>query len=315
MKLSIAAADTKGEGSAIVESNDCKASAKKSSPALKGVAADSKGEFRGKPTHVTESSKSCENKTVAGSSKVRKSKRGGALGNKPRTTPPGRFSLLIFPCSVSNFIVPFTWALQRHTLIKPNGEVKKRARGGKWVKGTVQSVYRDERSTHKVYSQAVPLADRHALNVEEASPSPSLEWPTLHGVNVLWDDKRVTDENSWDLQTESNAITAVTSTLDELQRVAIANRLAEFLKESSLVSYFRSPVLEDAAPLYNSYVPVGMDLSRILNRLQRNVISFLPYYRSVGSLLSDLDEIYNNCILYNCKLLSLSFWASPNCCF
>lgn len=92
----------------------------------------------------------------------------------------------------------------------------------------MQSVYRDERSAHKVYSKALPLTDRHALNVEGASPSSSLEWPTIHRVNVLWDDKRVTDENPWDLQTESNVITAGTSTLDEVQRLAIANQLVVF---------------------------------------------------------------------------------------
>lgn len=125
----------------------------------------------------------------------------------------------------------------------------------------MQSVYKDERSTHKVYTKAVPLADRHVLNIDEASPSSSLEWSTLNGVNVLWDDKRTTTESSWDLQTDADPITAVTSTLDEVQCVAIAKQLADFVKESSLVTYFLAPVLEDVAPGYNSYVPLGMDLS------------------------------------------------------
>jgi len=180
-----------------------------------------------------------------------------------------------------------------------NGQVKKRTRDGKWVKGKVQSVYKDKRSTHKVCTKVAPLADRYVLNIDEASPSFSLEWPTLNGVNVLWDDKRTTTESSWDLQTDADPITAVTSTLDEVQRVAIAKRLADFVKESSLVTYFLALVLEDVAPGFNSYVPLGMDLSRIMNRFQSDITSSLPCYRSVGSSLADLAEIYNNCSLYN----------------
>jgi len=105
----------------VLSNTDNKDSKKKASSTSNVVSLDAKGEESGVKSTEGTGSKSGENKTTVSSKKKRKSKRGASAENKPRMSPPDCFNLLVFLSSLSDFIVPYTWACQRHGLIKLNG--------------------------------------------------------------------------------------------------------------------------------------------------------------------------------------------------
>ena len=263
---------------------------------------------KNKGTKLNESSSSCKTpQDTTLSVKV----------NKPKTSRPGKFSAITYPSSSSTFIVPFTWACCYHSKIKP-GDIVQRRRCSytKPITGTVISVYNDVRSTDSVYTSAVPFADRQVLaslsaklsSEQECSStkeSKAFPWPTLHGVQVRWNGQsnRISNENSWDLQiAEVEAPDfPVLSTFDEVQRGLIEKHLSQFLHDKKeLLSTFLNPVSEVQAPFYYTFVPKGICFIQVLKRLKTDR-NMQPYYRCVGALLSDIEEIYNNCILYNGK--------------
>ena len=240
-----------------------------------------------------------------------------AKNQKSRTSPPGKFSVLTYPSGSSTFIVPFTWACSYHARIKPGVSVqRRRCSSAKPITGTVISIYSDIRSTDSIYTSAIPFADRQVLASLSPKPSKenegtkdletsSLTWPTLQGVRVQWNgaNGRTTEENCWDLilAEEPTPDFPVLSTFDEVQRGLIEKHLSQFLQDKKEhVSAFLNPVSEIHAPFYYTFVPVGICFSRILKRLKIDRKKD-PYYRCVASLLSDIEEIYNNCILYNGK--------------
>jgi len=82
---------------------------------------------------------------------------------------------------------------------------------------------------------------------------------------------------------------------------------------------FIEPIDDKFALSYSCYVPIGMSLRRIQRRLKMQMVRMAkpfrlmcedivlqedddlkcPYYRSVDSLLCDVEDIYANCLLYN----------------
>jgi len=107
--------------------------------------------------------------------------------------------------------------------------------------------------------------------------------------------------------------------LDEDLRVEIEQLIGQFTQSNEKAEMFIKPVTESFAPEYSRFVPLNMSFRRIFRRLKvRQMI--MPkqmrddedptedqssentkccYYRNVGAILSDITDIYQNCLLYN----------------
>jgi hypothetical protein len=92
-----------------------------------------------------------------------------------------------------------------------------------------------------------------------------------------------------------------------------------YIDSDASVSPFLEPIDDNIAPCYSWYVPLGMNLRRIQRRLKMHTVRLTKpfrrmcedinlredddlkccYYRSVESLLQDVEDIYTNCLLYN----------------
>ena len=108
--------------------------------------------------------------------------------------------------------------------------------------------------------------------------------------------------------------------LDNNLRSDIASYIDQFTKKTVKASSFIASITDKIAPEYSRFVPVSMSFRRILRRLKTNQVksskhfvdfedplenlcseesSTVCYYRSVGAVLSDIKDIFHNCLLYN----------------
>ena len=95
--------------------------------------------------------------------------------------------------------------------------------------------------------------------------------------------------------------------LDESLRVKLCECLKGFIQEYPSAALFVDEVTDAIAPSYSCAIPVPMFFYRILARLgttgtmpeQASSSSSSCHYRSVGALLSDVNLIRENCLLYN----------------
>ena len=79
--------------------------------------------------------------------------------------------------------------------------------------------------------------------------------------------------------------------------MSIADFFLENRPESS--PFVVGLVTENEAPSYYCAVPVRMCFNRILARLDINEMNGQCYYRSVGSMLTDVHTILDNCTMYS----------------
>ena len=91
------------------------------------------------------------------------------------------------------------------------------------------------------------------------------------------------------------------TTLSEPLRKKLCFTLEQIMQENESIAPFIEEVSDEIAPGYSCAVPVPMSFSKILTKL-----SALPpkskkpcFYRSVGAVLSDINLIRDNCLLYN----------------
>ena len=113
----------------------------------------------------------------------------------------------------------------------------------------------------------------------------------------------------------------LTYTMDESLRIQVELGVKHLIETHEKAVIFVPPVTDIVAPGYSSFVPIGMSLRRILRRLKQQEMKFPTkdqvlrsddpteqqavesstccYYRNLGSLLSDVADIYQNCLLYN----------------
>ena len=113
----------------------------------------------------------------------------------------------------------------------------------------------------------------------------------------------------------------LTYTINESLRIQVELGVKHLIETHEKAVIFVPPVTDIVAPGYSSFVPVGMSLRRILRRLKQQEMKFTTkdqilrsddpteqqavenntccYYRDLGSLLSDVSDIYQNCLLYN----------------
>ncbi|KAL3940731.1 MAG: hypothetical protein SGBAC_004782 [Bacillariaceae sp.] len=86
--------------------------------------------------------------------------------------------------------------------------------------------------------------------------------------------------------------------LEDSLRTKIAFAIEESMNEIEFCEIFGDAISDKNAPGYSCAVPIGMYFNRILNRLK---VTKGPtcYYTSVESVLSDLQCVADNCLLYN----------------
>ena len=108
-------------------------------------------------------------------------------------------------------------------------------------------------------------------------------------------------------------------TLDSSLRADIETLIHDFTEKTDKATSFKSTITEKIAPEYSRFVPIGMSIRRILRRLKIHHIKSSKhnsdaedptenhdlkdgnscYYRSIGAILSDISDLYQNCLLYN----------------
>jgi hypothetical protein len=86
--------------------------------------------------------------------------------------------------------------------------------------------------------------------------------------------------------------------LENALRIKIVCSVEDFIQRTEHAEIFADKVTEEVAPGYYNAVPIGMHFDRILNRLKLDKHSTC-YYTSVESVLSDIQAIADNCLLYN----------------
>lgn len=110
---------------------------------------------------------------------------------------------------------------------------------------------------------------------------------------------RMTQKTQLSTEADPDTIAEFPSDRDESLRIRIEAVCEEVIKDHPSGSIFVDPITDDVAPSYSCAVPVGMSMSRIRKRLRGTTKAKKCYYRSVGSLLSDVSAIVENCLLYN----------------
>jgi hypothetical protein len=114
----------------------------------------------------------------------------------------------------------------------------------------------------------------------------------------------------WELTAEKKSLTQFDATPDQIAelpsardeslRVKIDCVLDEVVSDHPSGSLFIDPITDDIAPSYACAVPLGMCIFRIRSRLKgKSSRTGGCFYRSIGSLLSDVSAIVENCLLYN----------------
>ena len=91
----------------------------------------------------------------------------------------------------------------------------------------------------------------------------------------------------------------VWSGLDEVLQNKIDAAIRTYISASPITDMFHEQITDDDAPSYSCAVPLAMSLDKVLRRLSSRGGSKMCYYRTVSSLMLDLDSILDNCILYN----------------
>mmetsp|Transcript_31486 Transcript_31486/g.47590 ORF Transcript_31486/g.47590 Transcript_31486/m.47590 type:complete len:1542 (-) Transcript_31486:136-4761(-) len=86
--------------------------------------------------------------------------------------------------------------------------------------------------------------------------------------------------------------------IDENLRSKLECSLEDFVKNNDEADDFVEAVTDDIAPCYSCAVPLGMCFKRVLRRLSCRKLKFC-FYRTVASLLDDIDSILDNSVLYN----------------
>lgn len=86
--------------------------------------------------------------------------------------------------------------------------------------------------------------------------------------------------------------------IDENLRKKLECSLEDFVKNNDEADDFVEAVTDDIAPSYSCAVPLGMCFRRVLRRLSCRKLNFC-FYRTVASLLDDIDSILDNSVLYN----------------
>lgn len=106
-------------------------------------------------------------------------------------------------------------------------------------------------------------------------------------------------------------------TLDERLRLEIEKIINGFIENNNKAAWFVTTITDKTAPEYSRFVPCSMSLRRIIRRLkiykikhskhnndtedptENDDLDDCCYYRSVGAILSDIADIYQNCLIYN----------------
>ncbi len=107
--------------------------------------------------------------------------------------------------------------------------------------------------------------------------------------------------------------------MDQTLLLRIEKAINLFIQQNDEAAAFVAPITDRNAPEYSHFVPITMSFRRILRRLKIHRIKSSKhnndkedpienhvledvngsYYRNVGGLLSDITDIYQNCLLYN----------------
>lgn len=108
--------------------------------------------------------------------------------------------------------------------------------------------------------------------------------------------------------------------IDESLRVQLESVLKYLMENDEDFFPFISPITEGIASEYSRFVPLSMCFKRILKRLKKHKVKYLKssakneeffleeqahggnescYYRSIGSLYSDISDLFQNCLIYN----------------
>lgn len=157
------------------------------------------------------------------------------------------------------------------------------------------------------------LPDSRSLSRENLMRLVHSTLPLWKGVVVMKSvhDRNVIRVSPWDLSPGPTLDSFVHSALPDPLAVAsqsvepslrtqFQTKMEEHLRKSPGASVFLYPITDEVAPSYYCAVPVGMCLKTIMNRLGTSDSgSSACFYRSVDSVLMDLQMIADNCILYN----------------
>jgi hypothetical protein len=87
--------------------------------------------------------------------------------------------------------------------------------------------------------------------------------------------------------------------LDDSIRDKIEFVIENAIAEDASAGLFEHPVTDEDAPSYSCAAPIGMSLSRILERLNGGRGAHDCYYRGIGNIYADITTILDNCLLYN----------------
>ena len=105
----------------------------------------------------------------------------------------------------------------------------------------------------------------------------------------------------WTYSPSTKIADSLVYTLDNVVRKKLEDALISFSRKENLKPFYKK-ITKATAPLYYTVVPLPMYIEKILRRLKytstHGNINHC-YYRSSGSLMSDIYEIINNCVLYN----------------
>jgi hypothetical protein len=133
-------------------------------------------------------------------------------------------------------------------------------------------------------------------------------WDSVSVMRDVYDRKRQ-QMSPWILQpsksrllseSSSRTFAEVSHSIDESLRVKLEYVLDDMATENESAELFYWPVTEDDAPGYGCAVPCSMSLDKILARLKADKAkNSRCFYRGVEGILSDINAILDNCLLYN----------------
>jgi hypothetical protein len=127
-------------------------------------------------------------------------------------------------------------------------------------------------------------------------------WESVSIMKNVYDRKK-SQVSPWTLKpgrTRLKTFAEVSHTLDEALRVKVECVIEDYAKENESADIFYSLVTEEDAPGYGCAVPCPMSLEKVLRRLKAGKAkSHRCYYRGVEGVLSDINAILDNCLLYN----------------
>ena len=140
-----------------------------------------------------------------------------------------------------------------------------------------------------------------AINIVDFVRSTLPLWGGVNAMSKAYDGKRLKFA-PWELSPQQKPLTPHRIVLDSGLRDKIDFVIETLVAEeetSESASMFYSPVTDDEAPSYSCAVPLGMSISKILDKLNVGEGSRQCYYMGIDSLLADVAAILDNCLLYN----------------